>query len=79
MENILDKTGEFTWMFGPDFFIETNEGNFIWKDPDYNGDNTLRPYAGNYHDFVKECKVPYGRDKGKHIIKEYCGPDVRII
>jgi hypothetical protein len=76
MENLLDMEGEFTWDFGSNFFIETSIGNFIWSDPDYNGDNTIRKYDGIVQDYFKGT---FGRDKGSHIIRSYCGDEVKII
>lgn len=67
VENLI---GDFTWDFGRQFFIETNKGNFVWSDPDYNGDNKLTPYDGSYKDWIKSPR--YGRDKGKHRIGDYC-------
>ena len=32
-----DTTASFTWGFGKEFFLETDEGNFVWNDPDYQG------------------------------------------
>ena len=72
----LDTVGEFTWGFGNEFFIETPEGNFVWSDPDYSGDNTIRFFNGTYQDWCKHQNLPYGRDKGKHTIRGYCGENV---
>jgi hypothetical protein len=62
--------GEFIWNFGSEFFIETDYGNFIWSDPDYGGDNTIRKYRGS---FSKYIKGGFGRDKGRHKIFDFCG------
>lgn len=78
MQDIGQLVGEFTWCWGWSFFIETSQGNFVWKDPEYGGDNTIRPYSGSYDDFCKEKNVPYGRNKGKHVIEAYC-PGFRLI
>lgn len=75
----VDDLATFSWGFSDKFFLETDKGNFIWSDPDYNGDNTIRPYKGTLEDFLKEEDISYCRDKGSHIIKEYCGDDVTII
>jgi hypothetical protein len=76
MDNLLDREGDFTWDFGQNFFIETSIGNFIWSDPDYNGDNTIKPFKGTIQEYFEPS---YGRDKGKHIIRNYCGDDVKIV
>lgn len=74
----LDDEAEFTWMFGHEFFLETSKGNFVWSDPEYSGDNTIRSFSGTYKDFQKQLGVGLGRYKGKHIIREYCGSDVKL-
>ena len=67
---------EFTWDFGQQFFLETDKGNFVWSDPDYSGDNTIRPFAGSCKEFFGKS---YGRGKGRHQIAQYCGDQVKII
>ena len=34
--------GEFFYLFGQEFFIKTKIGNFIWSNPSYNGDGSMR-------------------------------------
>ena len=48
--------GSFTWAFNSleKVLIETDEGNFLWKDPEFGGNNSLRKFTGSYNDFVKE-------------------------
>lgn len=76
----LDTIAEFTWFWNHHFFLETKEGNFIWSDPDYpGGNNTIRSYNGTLQDYCKESNIPYGRSKGKHSIRGYCGEGVRFI
>ncbi len=78
MSNLtLEDYAKFTWDFGHSFFLETAKGNFIWRDPEYGGDNTIRRFDGAYGDWMKEPQ--YGRDKGVHVIGAYCGKDVRFI
>lgn len=71
-EKIGPLVGTFTWSFGELFFIETEAGNFVWSDPEYGGDNTIVPFKGDYNKWAREMSIPFGRDKGKHIISEYC-------
>lgn len=79
-DEILQLDGNFTWMFGNEFFIETEKGNFIWSDPDYEGGtNTVTPTTMDYTEYVKASNVPFGRDKGVHNIERYCGPDIIIV
>jgi hypothetical protein len=75
---LLDQIGEFTWFFGDKFFIETSMGNFLWSDPDYNGDNTISSFNGSYKDACKHLRVPFGRDKGTKKIREYCGDQIKL-
>ncbi len=75
-EHLLSLVGDFTWFWGQTFFIETSEGNFIWSDPDYNGDNTIRSTNESLEQYCKNSNVPCGRDKGTHVIENYCGKNV---
>ena len=72
-EELGNLVGEFTWLFGQEFFIETSKGNFLWSDPEYGGSGEIREYNGELGKYLKEVGVPYGRDKGKHVISAYCG------
>ncbi len=74
-ETFLNEMGEFTWDFGHLFVIQTRFGMFVWSDPGYGGDNTVRPYEGRFKDFF----YPYGRDKGIHNIGTYCGKDIILL
>jgi hypothetical protein len=78
MDEILDLEGEFTWLWSEVFFIETKKGNFIWLSPEYNGDHTITRTEMTYRDYLLYIDVPYGRSKGKHIIRQYCGDDVEV-
>lgn len=79
-DQILNTMGKFTWMFGTDWFVQTEFGNFHWKDPDYdNGDNTFTFFNGTYDQFRNHINVEMGRDKGHHNIERYCGNDIKII
>lgn len=76
----IEDIAEFTWSFGKDFFLEVGElGNYIWADPDYGGDGTIRKFNGDYHAWCEQRKIPFGRSKGMHQIKGYCGEKVKII
>lgn len=75
-ELTLDTVAHFTWDFGMNFFLETEEcGNFIWSDPDYLGTNTIVRTNLTYKQWIGKS---FGRDKGKHKIEDYCGKDVII-
>jgi len=75
-QEVLNLIGEFSWNFGQEFFIETDRGNFVYSDPEYGGDNTLRPFNGDLKQYLKETNADYVRDKGVHRIGDYCGKGV---
>lgn len=75
----LSDTAHFSWGFSDEFFLETAKGNFIWSDPDYQGNNTIRPFPCNHTDWCKAYKIDFSRDKGRHTIEDYCGKDVKIL
>jgi hypothetical protein len=59
-EEVMGLEGDFTWGFDIEFFIETCQGNFIWKDPDYGGDNTIISVDYFYGDWIRAKGIPYG-------------------
>jgi hypothetical protein len=73
----INDIADFTWSFGSQFLLETAHGDYVWSDPDYEGNNTIVPFTGDKANFTSEGFM--GRDKGKHVIRDYCGPDVKII
>lgn len=76
----LDTIAHFTWGWSHRFFLETDNGNYIWSDPDYPfGNNTITPFKGTYKDWLNQEGISFARDKGKHIIRNYCGENVQII
>lgn len=75
-EELLGLVGEFTYCWGMTFFIETEKGNFVWKDPSYQGDNTVKIYDGSWNQYREETNLPYGRSKGHHVVGNYCGDQV---
>lgn len=74
----INDSAEFTWSFGNQFFLETKYGNYIWNDPEYGGDNIISKFEGGIFDWYRSRGIPFGRAKGHHIIKEYCGKAVII-
>ena len=74
----LDTVADFTWSYGEEFFLETPDGCYVWSDPDYGGDNTIRKFEGTYADWCKKRHLDFGRGKGCHKIGEYYGKDVII-
>lgn len=78
-DEVLDLVGMFTWSYGNQFFVETSQGNYIWKDPDYQGgDNTFTKTDMTYKEWTRKIGIPFGRDKGHHVIRNYCGEDIII-
>ena len=76
----LDADAKFCWCFGCDFLLETAEGNFIWSNPDYpGGDNTIKKFDGGLNEFLADQGTEFARNKGKHVIREYCGENVIVI
>lgn len=74
----LDDVADFTWGFGSTFHLDTTKGSFEWSDPEYGGDNTIRP-CPHYNQWCERQGIEFGRDKGTHIIRDYCGADVTIV
>lgn len=76
--DVLDLIGTFSWGFGDQFFIETEVGNFVWSDPGYNGNNVLRKVSFDHFQGCRKIGIRVSRDKGTHIVGEYCGRSVNI-
>ncbi len=73
----LDTIAEFTWDFGSRFLLETPEGTYVWSDPEYGGDNTIRPLTKEeVENFFGDF---WGRSKGSHKVRDYCGDNVKIL
>ena len=68
----------FTWNFGNKFFLSPVDDeedsnyqyNYVWSDPDYGGDDTIKPYYGTAKEFFSPN---WGRYKGQHTVRSYCG------
>ena len=72
-DSVKNEMAEFTWCWGCEFFIETvYAGNYIWKDPGYyEGDNSFKETDVTYKEFLGSLGIPYGRSKGRHLIKDF--------
>jgi len=70
---LLNLRATFCWDFGQLLFIETHEGNFVWSDPDYYGDNIIHPTSMSAEQFCRYTGVPYLRHKGKSTVAAKCG------
>lgn len=76
----LNSIGEFSWDFFQTFFVETKEyGNFVWSDPNYEGDNTFTKYDGSYPTFLEEQGLEFARGKGPKVIGQYCGDQIKVV
>jgi hypothetical protein len=75
----LNSEANFMWNFSKEFFLETPDGNYVWSDPNYGGDNTIRKFDGTLNHWLNQFHVPYVRCKGRHKIGDYCGQEVNII
>ena len=73
----LDSMAEFTWDFGNRFLLKCNNKYYVWSDPYYKGDNTIRPYSGNPLHFTTPGFA--GRSKGMNLIRNKCGDQVKFI
>lgn len=81
-ELTLDAVVDFVWGFGSDFLLgpvrkDNTDFYWVWSDPDYNGDNTIRPFNGDPKNFTSPGFC--GRCKGTHRIANYCGTEVQIL
>lgn len=65
--------GSFYWCFGYDYFISTERGNFIWKDPQFGGDNSFISFNGNIEEYKREKKISSFRWEGVLLIAKRCG------
>ena len=79
--NVLrpEETAEFSWDFGRTFWLETRHGNYLWDDPDHDGDNTIIPYNFPLQTFLNWSVTKLLRGKGRHQIGAYCGPKVQFL
>lgn len=75
----LNDTAEFIWMWSSEFFLITDEGNYVWSDPGYGGDNTIRKSELDYGQYCDKHDMEYGRSKGTHIIGSYTGNETKIV
>lgn len=77
----LDDMVHFTWGFGMYFLLtlirDGREWYWTWSDPDYGGNNTIRPYTNNPRDFTHKDFA--GRCKGENVIRTKCGDNVEIL
>ena len=68
--------GNFTWDYKQHFFITTKMGNFIWSDPEYGGDNSIRYTTQSLKEYLAGTE---GQSKGNHYINDFCGDNFTLI
>lgn len=78
-DRLFQAEGNFIWMFGKEFFIETAVGNYVWSSPDYNGTNEIRKITVPLETYQKQKGIPFGRCKGRHRVGVYVGQDARLV
>lgn len=76
VEELLDLEGHFVWCWNQYFIITTDELVLLWSSPDYNGDNTIRPWTGSTVDLHKYLCIDWGKCKGRHKLKDFCGDKI---
>lgn len=75
--SFLDLAAHFTQSIGTDqIFVETDDANYIYSDPQAGGNNTMRNSELTYARWSKGLKL---RDLGRHVIRNFCGNSVRLI
>jgi hypothetical protein len=53
-EEALELTCRVYWDYHKRYFLENEQGNWVWQDPEFGGNNTLVPYQGSYPEFLKD-------------------------
>ena len=53
---VLDLTCRVYWDYHKRYFLENEEGNWVWQNPEFGGNNTLVPYPGSYVEFLQESR-----------------------
>ena len=74
-----DSLAEFLWTHGSEWLLIVEDESYIWSDPEYGGDGTIRPM--NQEDVERFNRAEEGcalRDKGVHRVGNYCGESVKI-
>lgn len=78
-ESFLKVSGRFTLCSGYNFFVETEVGNFHYKDSHHGGDNTLTVYNGTYDQFCSKVGSAGTSHPFKTTIETFCGPDFTLV
>ena len=73
------RAGYFTHITGCKWFLTTDIGNFVWSDPQYNGDNTMTLFNGSYEDYCTQNDLNQNRSKGVHLVNRFCGEEFTLV
>lgn len=60
-------------------FLKTKFGNYIWSDPEYGGNNSIKKFKGSLQDAFATGLAKFSEHKGEYNINYYCGSDVDIL
>lgn len=77
-DELLNAFADFTWCWGQEFIIRVNDQVFVWKDPDYDGNNTVTEQDCTHNELMARMGIDFGRCKGRHIVGNYCGEEIKV-
>lgn len=73
---LLDTQAYFTWKVGKeDFYVVADGKRYIWSSPAFGGNNLFQETNMSYKQWIGH---DFGRENGTHVIRDYCGPDIKI-
>ena len=72
----LNSVAAFYFNVQQDAILEIDGNYYIWSDPEFNGDHTIRSLNCSFEEYFKDDPAC---DAGKWRIIDYCGPDVKIL
>jgi hypothetical protein len=84
----LDSVVEVYWAFSYQYLLDTGSELYIWSSPSYlGGDNTVRKLNTTYPRstkawtslYIEHLGVGFVRCKGRHIVRSYCGDQVKFL
>jgi len=77
---IVDKEGYFTFLWENTYFVETENGNFVWQRPsNYNIANTLKKLPMSLEDYIERMKLTGDRNRVQYRIGTFCGENIKIV
>ncbi len=78
-DSLLKVVGQFTLCSGYNFFVETEFGNFHYKDPHHGGDNSFTVYNGTCDQFCSKIGTNVKSPPFSASIFTFCGPDFTLV